>query len=81
MPRARFTLSDRALYGLLAVSDTELLALLHAIEHIAAEDEPASFPTGDRSLSIRRVGKRAILFWPGRGDRSAYIFDIRDVDS
>jgi hypothetical protein len=77
----RYILTDRALHSLLAVSDVDARRLLSALEQIAAEAtetrELAAEFTPRRALLIRRVGEYAILFWPARGERPPYIFDIR----
>jgi hypothetical protein len=78
-----YVLTDRALHGLLAVSDADARRLLGALELLAAEATEARELVANvaprRALLIRRVGQYAILFWPAHGDQPPYIFDIRTV--
>ena len=80
MPRG-YTLTDRALHGLLACSDADLRRLLNAMDHIANEDVAVDSlivsVDRQRQLLIRGVGQFVILYRPPAQGRPPHILDIR----
>lgn len=83
MPWAEFTLTDRALYGLLAVPEEELGRLLRAVEQIRGEVDEASDFAGAtpkrRKVNARRVGRFVILYRVLSSRQPVEILDIRAI--